>query len=68
MTLTKFNTLAFALLLAAMASANSLDNIANISFTEGNQLKHLEFSITDKGIQTHGNGGRRFRASGCPCR
>ena len=59
MTLTKFNTLAFALLLAAMASANSLDNIANISFTEGNQLKHLEFSITDKGIQTHGNGGRK---------
>ena len=59
MTLTKFNTLAFALLLAAKASANSLDNIANISFTEGNQLKHLEFSITDKGILTHGNGGRK---------
>ena len=59
MTLTKFNTLAFALLLAATASANSLDNIANISFTEGIQLKHLEFSITDKGILTHGNGGRK---------
>ncbi|MED5495237.1 MAG: hypothetical protein VYB58_05900, partial [Verrucomicrobiota bacterium] len=59
MTLTKFNTLAFALLLAATASANSLDNIANISFTEGIQLKHLEFSITDKGILNHGNGGRK---------
>ena len=59
MTLTKFNTLAFALLLAATASANSLDNIANISFTEGIQLKPLEFRITDKGILTHGNGGRK---------
>ena len=61
MTLTKFNTLAFALLLAATASANSPDNIANISFTEGIQLKHLEFSITDKGILTHGNGGRKVK-------
>ena len=59
MIFTKFNTPAFALLLVTSANANSLDSIANISFTEGNQLKHLEFSITDKGIMTHGNGGRK---------
>lgn len=59
MIFTKLNTPAFALLLVASANANSLDSIANISFTEGNQLKHLEFSITDKGIMTHGNGGRK---------
>ena len=59
MTLTKFNSLTLALLLAVTASANSLDSIANISFIERNKLKHLEFSITDKGIMTHGKSGRK---------
>lgn len=59
MTLTKLNTLVFSALLAVSANAKSLDHIANVSFSKGNKLIHLEFSVTDKGIMTHGNGGRK---------
>lgn len=59
MTLTKLNTLVFSALLSVSADAKSLDHIANVSFSKGNKLIHLEFSVTDKGIMTHGNGGRK---------
>ena len=37
------------------ANADSLDRIANVYVQDGLKLRHLEFSITDTGLKTHGD-------------
>ena len=37
------------------ANADSLDRIANVYVQAGLKLRHLEFSITDTGLKTHGD-------------
>ncbi|MBC8244232.1 MAG: hypothetical protein H8E20_07545 [Verrucomicrobia bacterium] len=36
-----------------LATADSLDRVANVFVEEGRTLRHLEFSITDTGLKTH---------------
>ncbi|MEC8972629.1 MAG: hypothetical protein VX509_01850, partial [Verrucomicrobiota bacterium] len=36
-----------------LATADSLDRVANVFVEEGLKLRHLEFSITDTGLKTH---------------
>ena len=37
----------------ASAASGSLDRIANVLIEDGWNLRHLEFSITDTGLNTH---------------
>ena len=36
-------------------NADSLDHIANVYVQDGLKLRHLEFSIMDAGLKTHGD-------------
>ena len=57
MNFSKITMLALVMLLTG--NANSVEEIANIFFTDGNQFKHIEFTVTDQGIRTHEIGGRK---------
>ena len=43
------------------AHADSLDQVANVFVENGLKLRHLEFSITDTGLKTHGDKKREIR-------
>ena len=57
----KFIIILCLLVLATATDAKSIENIANISFNKDNRIYHLEFSVTNKGIMTHGNDGKNFK-------
>ena len=45
----------------ALAGANSLDQVANVFVADGLKLQHVEFSITDTGLNTHGISKKKIR-------